>query len=177
MKKIPKIILSKTIGLMFFLVMLYILNRLNLNIYGYKIWVTFLNDNLALLVAMSLLFMIAEVFFALIFPFSLPAPLFSSFAALLITQFIFRIFPVIDKMITIELFSLLWPLTFLVYPIVFLAVLVGGYISIFAKMKKPKKKESKKKKSKKEKSWEEIGNGFRKAFSDFFRKLADLIDK
>ena len=44
-------------------------------------------------------------------------------------------------------------------------------------MKKPKKKKSKKKKSKKEKSWEEIGDEFRKAFSDFFRKLADLIDK
>ena len=177
MKKIPKIILSKTIGLMFFLFMLYILNRINLNIFGYKIWVTFLNENLALIVAMSLLFMVAEVFFALIFPFNLPAPLFSSFAALLLAKFIFRIFLVIDKMIMTELFSLLWPLTFLVYPIVFLAVLIGGYISIFVKMKKPKKKKSKKKKSKKEKSWEEIGDGFRKAFSDFFRKLADLIDK
>ena len=28
----------------------------------------------------------------------------------------------------------------------------------------------------KEKSWDEIGDGFRKAFSDFFRKLADLLD-
>ena len=80
-------------------------------------------------------------------------------------------------MIMTKLFSLLWPLTFLVYPIVFLAVLIGGYISIFVKMKKPKKKEPKKKKSKKEKSWEEIGDEFKKAFSDFFRKLADLLDK
>lgn len=160
---------------MFFLFILYILNRLNLDIYAYKIWVAFLNENLALLVAMSLLFMIADVFFALIFPFNLPAPLFSSFAALLLSKFIFTIFLVIDKMIMTKLFSSLLPLTFLVYPVVFLAVLIGGYVSIFVKM--VKKKKPKKPKKKKEKSWDEIGEDFKKALSDLFRKIADSIDK
>lgn len=190
MKKVPKIILSRIIGLMFFLFMLYILNRFTLDTSFYKLGVTFFNKNAALLIAMSLIFMIAEIFFALNFPFNLPAPLFSSFGALLLTKFIFQVFLIIDKIILINIFSIFWPLNFIIYPAVFLLVLIGGYISIFVKMAKPKKEKSEKKKSKekkskeskkekrnKEKSWDEVGEGFRKAFSDFVKKLSEILDK
>ena len=66
MKKIPKILLSRIIGLMIFLIILGVLNLVHVNLRVYSIWVSFLNDNAVLLIIMSLIFMIAEIFFELI---------------------------------------------------------------------------------------------------------------
>ncbi len=165
MKKIPKILLSRIIGLMIFLIILGVLNLVHVNLRVYSIWVSFLNDNAVLLIIMSLIFMIAEIFFELIFPLNLGAPIFSSTASMLLVTFIFRIFSVIDLMLMTRLFSLLWPLSIIVYPIVFVAVFIGGYISIFCKLGKKKKRKHRKSKN------------IKKNIADTFRDIANEIEK
>ena len=162
MKKIPKILLSRIIGLMIFLIILAILNIVHVDLRVYSIWVDFFNNNAVLLIMMSLIFMIAEIFFELIFPLNLGAPIFSSISSMLLVTFIFRIFSVIDLMLMTRLFSLLWPLSIIVYPIVFIAVFMGGYISIFCKLGKKKKRKPK---------------NIKKNMADTFRNIADEIEK
>ena len=165
--KIFKIVLSRVIGLMIFLLFLFLINNFTLDVEGYILVVDFINANAILLIVMSLLFMIAEVLFALPFPFNLPAPIFSAFIAMLLVRFILRVFGLIDVLIKQNIFSIFAPFSFIIYIIVFFAVIIGGYISIFKKLikgPKPKRKAR----------WD---TELRKELSDFFRKLADSLDK
>ncbi|MBU0757977.1 MAG: hypothetical protein KKF44_07945 [Nanoarchaeota archaeon] len=185
MNRIFRIVFSKIIGLMIFLFMLLIVNSVDLNNHVYRIVAEFFNYNAAFIIFMSISFMVVEILFAIPFPFNLVAPIFSAFASIILVTFLARIFEMVDSITMARIFYFFSPLMFLIYPLVFVAVLIGGYISIFSRLvtKKVKKeikteKETKKGiKKKKDKSWEEVGDGFKKAFSDFFRKLADSIDK
>ena len=172
MNKIFRIVFSKILGIMLFLIMLFIVNRLNTRISGLDVFVRFLNNNAIFLIVMSLLFMIVEITFALPFPINLPAPVFSASVSMMVVEFIFRIFGLIGTLVKQDIYSALSPLRFLAFPVVFIAVLVGGYITIFTSLGKKKEK-----KSRKDKSWDEIQDELRKGFSDLFRKIADSIEK
>ena len=173
--KVFKIVFSKILGLMIFLVLLFLINALDVNVYPYRAIVGFINRNALLLVMISILFMVAEIFFSFMFPFNLPGPFFSAPAAFYLTMFIFRVFVLIDTLIGETLFSYIAAFAGMIYLIVFAAVFIGGYATIIAGLVKPKKE--KRVKKHKDKEWEDIGGEFRKAFSDLFRKIADSIDK
>ncbi len=130
MKKIPRIIISRIIGLMLFLIFLYILNNIEFNVAFYDQFVLFLNNNAVLIIVMSLLFMLSEIFYVIMFPVNLISPIFSAGAALLLVMFIFRIFNLIDMMIMINLFQIFSPLSFILYPLVFFMVLIISYVII-----------------------------------------------
>jgi hypothetical protein len=143
MKKIPSIIISRIIGLMLFLIFLYILNNIEFNVDFYDQFVLFLNNNAVLIIVMSLLFMLSEIFYVIMFPVKLISPIFSAGAALLLVMFIFRIFNLIDMMIMINLFQIFSPLSFILYPLVFFMVLIISYVIIIIEHLEKEKKDTK----------------------------------
>jgi hypothetical protein len=180
-KNIPGIILSKIFGILIFFVILYFLNRLQIDNEMFVLWSGFLNNNAALFVVMSLVFMIAEIFFALNFPFNFPGPIFAAFASLMLVKFIFKIFVVIDSALKLNISSIFSSMMFMIYPLVFVLVIAGGYVTIFSKIKCKSKSKSKKTDKHKgccdDKSWDEVGEDCKKGLSSLFRKIADSIDK
>ena len=130
-RSIPKIIISHLIGLVIFILILVLANIYLTGNGAITEIVGFLNDNLALIVVMSILFMLADILYALVLPFNLPAPIFSAIGSILVVMFIFRTFGLIDLLLIGDLLSSLLWIRWILYPVVFLIVLVSGYISIF----------------------------------------------
>ena len=175
MRKVPSIILSKIIGIIVFLLILFILNIVTLDLEVYRLWVMFLNNNAVLIILMSIFFMMSEVFYVLVFPFSLISPIFSAVAAMYLVSFIFKIFSLMDYMMPVQISLIFNPIGVLIYPFVFLGVLIGCYIHIFVKL--VSKKEKKHIKSKKQDSKDDTGKKVKKEISSALRNLADSIDK
>lgn len=155
-KSIPWIVLMRLFGLIFFLILLYIANHLAFfteNPLNYQI-IQFLNNNIWLIIVMSIIFLFGEVFNALIFPFNLPAPLFNASASVILVTFLFRIFALIDILLDEQIFVIFNRIEFLVYPLVFVIVLIGGYIAILVKLSRTD--ESGSRQEHKEKTWKKL---------------------
>jgi len=132
LKSIPGIIALRIFGLLLFLFLLYIANNLSFftdNPLNYQI-ILFLNSHVWLLVLITFAFLIGEIFNALIFPLNLPAPLFNAVEAVLLVVFLIRIFALFDILLDINIFHIFDTLLFIIYPFVFIIVLIGGYILI-----------------------------------------------
>jgi hypothetical protein len=135
-KSVLHAILSGALGLVVFLVILFILNILTAIIpdYSFLLIVQFLNANLYLIILMSLFTFFAEVFHALEFPLNLPAPIFSAVGAMFIITFILKIFALLNPLTGGAISIDLGYLAIFIYVIVFIIVFVAGYILIFAKL-------------------------------------------
>lgn len=183
-RSIPKIVLQRVFGLIFFLVLLSIANHLAFfteNPLNYQM-IQFLNNNVWLIIVMSITFMFGEVFNALIFPFNLPAPLFNASASILLVAFLFRIFSLIDIILDEQIFLIFNRIAFIIYPLVFIIVLIGGYIAIFAKLlgkddsKSLQDKESKGKTGGKP-TWEDVGEEFKQTIFDLLTLVRQSVNK
>jgi len=169
-------------GLVFFLIFLYIANNLAFfteNPLNYQI-IQFLNNNIGLIIVMSIIFLFGEVFNALIFPFNLPAPLFNASASVLLVTFLFRIFALIDILLDEQIFIFFNRLAFLVYPLVFVIVLIGGYIAILVKLSRTDESESgpeHKEKTGEKLTWEDVGDEFRQTICDLLTLMRQSINK
>ncbi len=144
-KSALRIVISRIFGIFIFLFLLFLANYLApiANIVIFQQLVNFLNDNLVLLVVMSLVFLVGELFLVFHFPLSLPAPVFNAIASVLLVMFIFRIFTLIDRFLDKNIFQIFNRFAFIIYPLVFIIVLIAGYVSLFAGLtgiKKDKKK-------------------------------------
>jgi hypothetical protein len=147
MKLIPRIIFNWFIGFLVFLLIVFVLNKVDINIPIYSLIVDFIDTNLFSLIVMSVFFMIADVFFQLHMPFNLPSPLFSGAASVMLASFIIRMILFIEKILGIQAVSELSFAYDTVYIIVFVVVIVSGYIRLFTRkdLAKMAKKEVKKK--------------------------------
>jgi hypothetical protein len=181
-KSIPWIVLLRLFGLVFFIIFLYIANNLAFfteNPLNYQI-IQFLNNNFWLIIVMSIIFLFGEVFNALIFPFNLPAPLFNASASVLLVTFLFRIFALVDILLDEQIFVIFNRLAFLVYPLVFIIVLIGGYIAILVKLSRTDESESgpeHKEKTGEKLTWEEVGDEFRQTICDLLTQMRQSINK
>lgn len=136
-------ILSSFIGILVFLIMIVIVNVITYYVYNpiFNQIVNFLNNNIILIILMSIFLLIGEIFYALAFPFNLPAPLFSAIGAMFIITFVVRIISLVTKLLSNQDIS--GPITmisYFVYPLVFIIVVVVGYVTIFSSMGKKKTK-------------------------------------
>lgn len=133
-KSIVWALISSLIGLLVFLILLALVNFLQIYIHNpvFLEIVNFLNANTWLIITMALFFLIGEIFLALVFPFNLPAPLFNALGSIFLVMFIFRIFGLIEVLVNEKIFTPFSWITYFVYPIVFIVVLVVGYVSIFS---------------------------------------------
>jgi len=190
-RSIPWIILMRILGLGLFLFLLYIANHLSFftdNPLNYQV-ILFLNNNVWLIVLMSIVFLFGEMFNALIFPFNLPAPLFNASGSVLLIAFLFRIFAMVDILLDENIFQVFDRISFLVYPLVFMIVLFGGYIAILTRLSRKDKNgqeqtgykqatfEDKLGKTGKQLTWEDVGEEFKQAIYDLLRLVRHAIDK
>ncbi|MBN1502325.1 hypothetical protein JW930_02170 [Candidatus Woesearchaeota archaeon] len=185
-KSLSWIVISKIMGLMVFLLMLFLVNFFNKYIENpiYSNIVAFINRNAVLLVVMSLVFLVGEVFNALFFPFNLPAPIFNSVAAVMLVKFMLRMFSFIDQVMELGITDIFAPAATLIYTLIFFIVIIAGYVSIFHRLlrhtrskEKPVKTTVRRTREKKAKDWEDIGNEFRGTISDILAHIRDSINK
>jgi len=189
-RSVSGIIISKLISILIFLILLSIANYLIplISTPEYQKIVWFINDNFGFLVSMSIIFAIGEIFFALPFPFNLPAPFFSATGAVFIVALIGKIFEFIEAFTYGEVSFPFWVISIAIYPIVFLIVFIAGYATIIAsffspghlppKSKEKMKKEGKAKKGNKNaRTWEDVGNEFRNMVYDFFSMMRRAFNK
>lgn len=134
-RNVAGIFLSKLLGVLIFLVILGLLNFLipYVDEFVFREIVGFLNANLLLILLFTLFFCVAEMFFALVFPINLPAPLFSSFGSVFLVSFIFNVLGFIDSNFKMGLNGLLNEVYFFIVVIVFLIVFISGYIIVFSR--------------------------------------------
>lgn len=136
--RVMKIILSKLVGFLIFILLIGLLNLLTLFITYpvYQSAVDVINASLWTLIALGLLFTVAEIFWALDYPWDIPAPFFSAVSSMFLISFI----------ITLLEFALgqdfLGGLEWIIYVIVFLIVLISGFMKIYAEYKRRNKRKS-----------------------------------
>jgi hypothetical protein len=130
-----KIVWMRAIGFVIFVVVmlfLYFLVPLVDNVI-YAGIVTFIKDNLFTIFLINLLMLFAELFYLMIFPLNLPAPLFNALASVFIVSFIFRLIDLVTGISMGRTFNLAKTFSYPVYFVVFLVVIVVGYVSLLVK--------------------------------------------
>jgi len=134
-KSLVRIALSRILGLIIFLLTLFVLNMLTFAIKFQLLdkIVHFLNANFLLIILMSIVLGMGEFFGAMKFPLNLPAPLVNACGAVLLTVFIFRLIFFSGNLLDFDFLGIIRFLSYLIYPMVFMLVLVFGYIMIFFK--------------------------------------------
>ena len=135
-KSVIWLLISRLFGFVLFLVVLAGANALTIFIMNplFHQVVQFLNKNIVLLIVMFVIFLIGEVFNAFIFPLNLPAPLFVAIGSVFLVAFILRIFAFLDAFTKENIFQIFTELSFLIYLLVFIIVLLGGYSWLFARL-------------------------------------------
>ena len=173
-----RIVIYNLISFVVFLVILGFLN-ISRDVFDNNIIfevVRLLNNNIWLIFVFSIIFTIGEVFGSFRFPGNLPAPIFNAIGSIFLINFLFKIFNLVGKLSDVDTFQSLTKIFPLLYPIVFLLVLLGGYISILsgASWSKPKK-ETSSKKTKEETTWDDVGNEFKEMLYDAFHSARESI--
>jgi hypothetical protein len=183
-KSLIGIIISRVIGICIFLILLWVALVLRSYIGSplYHSIVNFFWENVELLIFLAILFLVAELFGALDFPLNLPAPLFNGIASIFLIAFLFMVFLLVNRLYNLNISSQLHLIEILMYPLVFIIIVIVGYAKIFASLgseaagsgERPAPEEAP---SQQGKSWEEIGSEFRGAIYDLLHKIREELRK
>ena len=187
------VFVSRMTGIICFLIVVVLANILTYYVESpvYHAGVTFLNENFWLLVLISIILLVADLFGAFPFPLNLPAPIIRAFGSVFCIAFVLSVFQWVDLYFRTTLYQFFWVLAFLVVPLVFLIVLATGYFDIMRRLwLKPKLDDDPGVKvvlkdtiGKTElplsnaKSWEEIGAEFRMMLFDIIHRFRQEIKK
>ncbi|MCF7860832.1 hypothetical protein K9M79_01190 [Candidatus Woesearchaeota archaeon] len=168
-KTVLGVTLSKIISLVMFLLVLWALNTVNLENSTAVQVIEFLNINLSIIIIMSFIFYLAELFYVFNFPLNIPGPIFNGIGAVILVEFIFQIFRTMGQVTKQYAIFGLKSVSVLVFILVFLIVVILGYVNIFLRLhpeesetidskKKPKHKDSTNRKKHEDLEWEDVGN-------------------
>lgn len=187
------VFVSRMTGIICFLIVVVLANILAYYVESpvYHAGVTFLNENFWLLVLISIILLVADLFGAFPFPLNLPAPIIRAFGSVFCIAFVLSVFQWVDLYFRTTLYQFFWVLAFLVVPLVFLIVLATGYFDIMRRLwLQPKLDDDqgvkvvlKDTSGKTElplsnaKSWEEIGAEFRMMLFDIIHRFREEIKK
>jgi uncharacterized membrane protein len=144
-KSIPGIIASRLLSLICFFLLWFLLNYLMIYVDNdlYRNAVFFLDENAWLIIWMTVIYAAGEIFGALVFPLNLPAPILDAVASVFLAVFLFRILAFVGMVTDEKAFRMFESWEANVYPIVFIAVLIGGYILLFSRLVSKKRKKHK----------------------------------
>jgi hypothetical protein len=181
-------VVSRTFGIILFLVLLVVLLLLvpAIDNQTFTRFVEFLLDNAGLIVFLSLLFMIGEIFTTFIFPLNLPAPLFNAIGSVFLITFLFRIFAFVEELYGLGIFAALSLIELVVYPLVFILVLIAGYFEIFSGLARHDDRGERSPENRSTtvpsdrsggKTWDEIGNEFRQMVYDIIHRFREEINR
>ena len=130
---IGKVVLSRLIGFVIFIILLLVANML-VPYVGNSIFssiVSFLNLSIYAIVIFTILLLMGEMFGVLMFPFNLPAPLFNAIGGIFLVKFIFDLIIFVDSLIVMPVSIPYEAFRNLAYVLVFLLVIIIGYVTIF----------------------------------------------
>ena len=184
-KSIPWIIVSRLSGLVVFFILLFLLNAMK-SVIQNRIFgeiTDFLSQpgTIWLLVLITVLLLFGDLFSALPVPLSLPAPLIYALGGVFLVSFFFRLLYLVDQLTVTTNFSILRPIAPLVYTVLFLLILIFGYVEFFSKLICHEREEtqrrskdtngSEKPPAEGEVTWERIGSEFRQLLFDILHAL------
>jgi hypothetical protein len=138
-ESLPWLILQRIIGIIIFLIVVIVLDLLagTTGIAPVRIIATFLIDNFWLIIFFSLIFLFADIFAALPFPINIPAPFLNAAGAVLLVEFLVRIFLLADEVTGVAFFGFLAGFAPFLEALVFLVVLVAGIADIIRPRRTP----------------------------------------
>jgi len=154
-KSIAGVLFSRLIGFLIFILVMGLLNILvpYVDNITYTTVISFLNSNLWVIILFSLLMAGGELFSVLMPPFNLPFPLFNAIGSIFLIKFFFNIFVFVDtQLINVSIPGVritLKQLFIIIAAIVFLIVLISGYVKLLVEMYSDKQESSSEKKVKK----------------------------
>jgi len=135
-RSVASIILGWLAGLFFMLILLALANWLvPLFLSGFPVELLhFLNGSVVVLLLISFLFFLGDLFWAFRFPFDLPAPIPRAIGAVFLLYFLAHLLAFIDVRIASDFYFIIEPFMGFLYGFVFVVVLVVGYIAIFMRL-------------------------------------------
>ncbi len=199
-KSVVRVLVSGLIGIILFLVFLAVL-RYFTGVYPNDFFigvVDFLFANAGLVIFFSILFLIGDIFLAFGFPVNLPGPIFSAFGSVFLVLFVFRFIGFMDAFYALGIYPGLRIAEIILYPLVFVLVIIAGYLSIFHELVDKEKKSGKqppagsptesqgsgnipasaeKEAKPGDKTWGEVGAEFRQLIYDAFHKAREDIKR
>ncbi|MDD1675775.1 MAG: hypothetical protein LUQ17_03715 [Methanomicrobiales archaeon] len=193
-RSISWIIISRLIGLGIFLIIVAFLNAIESPNEVFRAISDFLTSPLTigLVFTFSFLFLIGEIFFALDFPLSLPAPFFNALGSVFLISFLLQLFYLVDGITRVRIFSALRPLESLIFFFVFLIVLIVQYVNLFSRESRVEEKKSEdtpkteettgsatesSPPEKSDYSWDDVGAEFRRLLYDSIHNLREGLKK
>jgi hypothetical protein len=181
------------IGIIFFLIIIVLANILThyVSTPVFLSGVSFLNENFWLLLFITIIFLVGDVFFAFPFPINLPGPIFRAIGSVFVIAFMVHIFQWVDSVTATSLSSFIWLLSFVIVPVIFIIVLVSGYFEIMRRLcrEQPQEQEGEchvvheiKNSPLEEpvsdvKSWEDIGAELRLVMYDIMHRFRHEVRK
>lgn len=181
-RSVTRILVSGLLGVLIFLIILAVLGYFSASFAApIPAIIDFLYSNAALIVFFSLILMVADIFGTFPFPANLPGPIFSAIGSVLILAFIFNVFIFVYRSYLPIPYPLDW-IAFILYPLVFIIVLVAGYVHIFSRLAEKERKEERTAAeagtpSAGGKTWDEIGAEFRDMIYDTFHRIREEINR
>jgi hypothetical protein len=194
-KKVQYIILSRLFSVLFFLVVMIVVNALipSINNNLYEVTVNFFNSNLLFIIVLMFLSILNEVFWSFYFPFNFIAPVTSGALAVYITMFAYKIWNFLDSFL---ITGVTVPIV-IIYFVVFLISIIFGYLFILDRGGRPKEdwgdlwnwqkgvwkrsegKISKfeKKQKKNEVEWKDVGDQFKLFFFNIGRSMNKSFER
>lgn len=173
-KTVLGITLSRLIGLAIFLLILGLLNFIQFDSLVNLQVVDFLNQNLLIIIILSVLFYLGELFFIFRFPMNILAPMFEALGAIFLVEFIFQIFYMIGDVLgqnPFFAFRFLKPFAFI---LVFILVITFGYIRVLTGLYSKDKKMKKAKQKGIE--WEDVGEEFKMAMYNLTSSIKESLE-
>jgi hypothetical protein len=179
MKKISlkTVVWSGVLGILFFLVVVGVLNIIAANIENpiFHSLVIFLNQNVILIVVISVLILLGNIFEIFTFPLNLVYPWFNAAAGMLWVVFIFRALILVDYLSSENIYSVFVPLYLIALLLVPIIVLIVGYVHVFSGLTAKEKPEKRTKMAKKRIKWSDIGEEFKEALYNLGRTLKEAF--
>jgi hypothetical protein len=187
------VFVSRMIGIICFLIVVVLANILTYYVASpvYHSGVNFINENFWLLILITVIMLVADLFGAFPFPLNLPSPIIRAFGSVFCIAFVLSVFQWVDQYFGTNLYQFFWVLAFLVVPLVFLIVLATGYFEIMRRLwwqpnldaepgasvvhQEPVEETGQPVSD--AKSWEEIGAEFRMMLYDIIHRFRQEIKK
>ena len=175
------IVWSGILGILFFLILLGVLNIISENVANpvFQEIVGFLNQNILLILLISVLLLFGNIFEIFIFPFNIFYPLFNAVGGVLWVEFIFRILKLVSLLIEQDIYAIFAPFYFLAIMLVLIIILIVGYVHVFSRIIprrkiprviiKPRRQES-------NIEWKDVGNEFKGAAYNLASTLKDSLE-
>ncbi len=185
MSKPAHIILFRILGFLFFLILLAVANIIIPYVENevYTDVIIFLNINITLLMIITFIGMINELFWSFNLPFNLIAPVTSGILGIFLINFFYKVWNLLNGYFNLNVIIL----TDLFYILIFLLIIVAGYIIILSRQGKTREDweerlERHKKHGKKDRhddkdiEWKDVEKEFKRVFYNMGRELNKLFE-